>query len=169
MTQAIHELSEVILELTAKLQAVSKELAQSVDGLKGATDHLAVIDTLVAVGEIYEQHNEMKKRINTAYDLLSREIVPEAMRANKVKTVTVDGIGRVTISHRYSCSMIDKEPAMDWLRSNGLEGIIIETVNSATLSATAKDMLLNEGKEMPPELFKTGTTPYTSITKVSKQ
>jgi hypothetical protein len=165
MTQDINEISFIVLDLTIRLQKASKALAETVEGMKGNTDHLEVIRSLAQVGEIYDQHNEMKKRINTAYDLLSRDIVPEAMRHNKVKTVTVEGIGRVTISHRYSCSMLDKEKAMDWLRGNGLEGIIIETVNSSTLSATAKDMLLNEGKEMPPELFKTGTSPFTSITK----
>jgi len=61
---------------------------------------------------------------------------------------------------------LDKDAGLNWLRANGHEGIIIETVNSSTLSAFAKSQLEEEGVDLPDDIFKIGTSPYTSITKV---
>jgi hypothetical protein len=61
--------------------------------------------------------------------------------------------------------MLDKQLGFDYLRANGAEGLIIETVNSQTLAAYAKELSTEEGKELPADVFKTGIMTYTSITK----
>jgi len=109
---------------------------------------------------------EARTAISDMEEKMSRETVPETMRAHGVKTITVIGVGRVTISHRFSCSMLDKESGITWLKDTGNGGIVQETVNSSTLSAFAKDLIQNHGKELPNNLFKTSINPFTSITKV---
>lgn len=128
-------------------------------------DHLVLIRYFDWVRRLHDLMQETKKLYDAIHDALSREYVPDAMRRAGVKTVNVIDVGRVTISHRFSCSMIDKEKGMEWLRANGLDGIIIETVNAATLGATAKDLLENHGRDLPGDLFKTSTSAFTSITK----
>ena len=134
-------------------------------------DYVDVIRHYSDVRIATAQIKEAREALNQMEERLSREIVPDFVRRAKeergVKTpIVLEGIGRVTVSYRFSCSMLDKEMGLNWLRSNGHEGLIQPTVNSSTLSAFARDMLENQGFELPPEIFKVGTSPYTSITKV---
>jgi hypothetical protein len=108
---------------------------------------------------------ESREAISEMEEQLSREQVPEVMREHNVKTITIEGVGRVTVSYRFGCSMLDKELGLNWLRENGHGGLIIETVNSSTLAAFAKSQLQDAGQELPTNIFKTSTSPYTSITK----
>ena len=130
-----------------------------------SNDHLAIIRHFDQLRRVNAIIKDAKKALDAIEQSFSREHVPEALREQGVKSVTIDGIGRVTISHRWSASMIDKEKGMDWLRSNGHGGIIQETVNSSTLSAFAKDLFQEQDTELPPELFKVGQMAVTSITK----
>lgn len=95
-------------------------------------------------------------------DALSMELLPTMFNNQNVKSIKVEGVGNVTINDRWSASMIHKEKALEWLRETGNGGIIIETVNSQTLGAFAKDEL-RTGKPLPPEIFKVSTAPYVSI------
>jgi hypothetical protein len=97
-------------------------------------------------------------------DTLSHESLPTMFTNANVKTITVDNIGRVTINIRWSASPINKEVAFDWLRSTGNQGLIIETINAQTLGAFAKEQIM-AGKPLPSDIFKVGSSPYTSITK----
>jgi hypothetical protein len=107
-----------------------------------------------------------REALNDMEEDLSRVKVPEIMKEHNIKTIHIEDVGRVTVSYRFSCSMLDKDAGLDWLRTNGHGGIIIETVNSSTLSAFAKSQLEEKGEDLPDLIFKTGTSPYTSITKV---
>ena len=109
---------------------------------------------------------EAREALAEMEENLSREQIPEIFREQGIKTTTIEGVGRVTVSYRFGCSMLDKEAGLNWLRQAGHGGIIIETVNSSTLAAFAKSMLEEEGAELPDSLFKISTSPYTSITKV---
>ena len=95
---------------------------------------------------------------------LSYNIIPTMFDAQNVKTIKIDGVGRVTVNQRWVASMPDKELGMGWLRGSGNEGLIIETVNAQTLAAFAKDKAL-KGDPLPDSLFTVGVSPYTSITK----
>lgn len=132
---------------------------------------LAPNDPIVAIRH-YDATRKATVRIKEAREALadieerlSREQIPDVMRNAGVKTITVEDVGRVTISHRYSASILDKPLGYEWLRENGHGAIITETVNSSTMAAFAKEYLESEGRELPVELFKVGTSPYTSITK----
>lgn len=133
-------------------------------------DHVVAIRHFADVRNAIDTIKTARKAIEEIEERLSKEQIPDIMRSIGVKSTKIEGIGTVGISYRFSCSILDdpqlgKEKGYDWLRSNGHESLITETVNSSTLSAFAKDMLENHGIELPPELFKVGTSPFTSIRK----
>lgn len=108
-------------------------------------------------------------------DTLSTVVIPDVVRHAKDTTglktpINIEGVGRVTVSYRYSASILDdplvgKQKGYDWLTDNGHGGLIKPSVHSGTLSSFAKDLLESYGKELPSDIFKVGTSPYTSITK----
>ena len=97
-------------------------------------------------------------------DSLSYETLPTMFQNQNVKTIKVEPFGRVTVNVRWSASMLDKPKSMEWLRTSGNEGLIIETVNAGTLAGFAKSEVL-AGRPLPDWLFKVGTAQHISITK----
>lgn len=95
---------------------------------------------------------------------LSYEILPTMFGNQNVKTIKLDNIGRVTVNVRWSATMLDKEKGMEWLRSTGNQGLIIETVNAGTLTTFAQAEALAK-RPLPSNLFKVGTAQHISITK----
>ena len=141
------------------------------DAVTSSGNYIDVIRHFNDVRLAAAQIKEAREALKSMEDMLSGNIVPDFVRRAKeelgVKTpIVLEGVGRVTVSYRFSASMLDKEKGIDWLKGNGHGGLVQETVNSSTLSAFAKDMFENQGVELPPEVFKVGTNPYTSITKV---
>jgi hypothetical protein len=161
-TQTLDALESVckgLIEVSGMVRADTNEVLPS-------RDHVEII-------RHYDRLRLATARIKLAREALagmeeelSRVQIPDVMAEHGVKTITIEDVGRVTVSYRFSCSMLDKDAGLMWLRANGHDGIIIETVNSSTLSAFAKSQLEEEGVDLPDEIFKTGTSPYTSITKV---
>jgi len=128
-------------------------------------DHIEFIKHYAKLRAITEQIKESREALDELERKLSREYVPDAMRARNIKTITIEGVGRVSLSNRWSCSMVDKQLGMQYLRDTGNGGLIIETVNAQTLASFAKDLNDNKGEELPSDLFKTGIMTVTSITK----
>lgn len=162
------------LERVKKGAALLVEIAETI---KQEVENLTTADLFEAVryfNELRAAHGdfqETKKVLDFTHDRLSRDIIPELVRSHAEKTgvkppYIVEGVGRVTVAHRFSCSMIDKDDGIVWLKSHGHEALVQETVNSSTLSAFAKNLIQEEGKELPDDLFKVSTSPYTSITKI---
>ena len=119
----------------------------------------------------------MKEQLSDAVDELGKLVenlkttqIPQLFEDHNVRNVSVevDGIAyRVGVSQRVVASVKadDKAKAYDWLRTHELGALVIETVNSSTLASTAKAML-EEGKELDPDLFNVAIMPTTSVTKV---
>ena len=111
--------------------------------------------------------DDLKKKLSALQkhvDALSYEILPTMFSNQDVKTIKLDNVGRVTVNVRWTASMLNKEKSMEWLRTSGNEGLIIETVNAMTLASFAKTETL-AGKPLPDHLFKVGTAQHMSITK----
>lgn len=147
------------------LRRAGTSIQQETDRAVAAKDHVALIRHFDKVRNITEQIKEAREALDQIETRLSREYVPEAMREAGVRTITVEGVGRVSVSQRWSASILDKELGHKWLQDNGHGGLIIPTVNASSLSAFAKNLIEEEGKELPEDLFKTGRLTYTSITK----
>lgn len=146
------------------------QVAQSVreDGIEAiaSNDPVTVIRHFAHLRTATKKIKEAREALAEMEDRLSREQVPDVMRAHGIKTTTIEGVGRVSLSSRWSCSMLDKPLGLDWLRNEGHGGLIQETVNAQTLASFAKDLFETKGIELPVDIFKTGTMTFTSITKV---
>lgn len=148
------------------LQTVTGTIRDEGRQVIATNDHVEVIKHFDQMRRVNAIIKESRKVLEELEQTFSREYVPDAMREAKVKTITLEGVGRVTVSHRFSCTIhTDKQVGHDWLKENGYGDLVTETVNSSTLAAFAKNLLEVEGKELPDEIFKVGTSPYTSITK----
>lgn len=112
-----------------------------------------------------EHAEEIVKTVTKSVDQLRRETLPTLFKERGISSITVEGY-RYTISENVYASIPPegKVDAYAWLRSNDLAALIIETVNASTLSAQAR-ALMEEGKELPPELFKVSILPNVSMTK----
>lgn len=156
--------------VVSDLISVAGYIRRDTDAVVATGDHVEVIKHFNNVRLAAEQIKEAREAINDMSDNLSRVIIPDIIanlreRTGEKPPFNIEGVGRVSVAYRFSCTMIDKNEGINWLKNTGNGGIVIETVNSATLSAFAKDLLENQGKELPADIFKVGTSPYTSITK----
>jgi hypothetical protein len=128
-------------------------------------DHIAAIKHYVDVKAATDTIKTAREALAEIEDSLSKEQIPDVLRAKNIKSIKIEGIGTVGYSNRFSCSILDKESGYKWLRDNNHGSLITETVNASTLAAFAKDLLENSGLELPTEMFKVGTSTYTSIRK----
>lgn len=122
-----------------------------------------------AIRDMGDSWDKVTKIIDAAKTRLEKELLPGAFEAENLKSFTTKDGYRVTVSTRFFASIKQglRDEAWDWLRANGLEDLITETVNASTLSATGKK-LLEEGKELSEELFETAYMPAVSLTRTKK-
>ena len=128
----------------------------------------ADIPTLVkhfaALRTEYRALKDKIEKLESEVNDLSYNLIPTMFNSQQVKTIKIDDVGRITVNQRWVASMPDKQVGMDWLRTTGNDGLIIETVNSQTLAAFAKTQAL-AGSPLPDQVFEVGVAPYVSITK----
>ena len=144
---------------------IAGDIRKETADIVSTKDHIPLIkhfDQLRLLNATIKESREALKEIE---EQLSREWVPDAMRSANIRTITIEGVGRVSLGTRWSASMPDKQIGMNWLRENGHGGVIQETVNAQTLGALAKE-LGDTGVELPAPTFTTSVMTYTSITKV---
>jgi hypothetical protein len=148
-------------KLDLLLQRAERDTAEAVakNDIPTAVVHFAKFRTLVRL--LAEKMTALQKHV----DSMSYELLPTMFDNQGVKTIKIDDVGRVTINVRWNASMIDKAAGLEWLRSTGNDGLIIETVNASTLAGFAKERAL-EGKPLPDDVFTVGTAQLVSITKV---
>lgn len=94
-------------------------------------------------------------------DEIAKFDLPQLMDDEGVSTITVDGIGRVSLRGDLYASVNSdhKDKAFEWLRNTGKESLITEVVNASTLKAAAKQWIIS-GEPIPSECFI--ITPYTA-------
>jgi len=159
---------ETITELRAvcfTLTDISEWIRNETDEVVASNDHIKIIKHYDQLRQATALIKESREALAQIEEKLSREQVPEVMRAHNIRTITVEGVGRVSLGTRWSASMPDKAAGFEWLRANEHGGVIQETVNAQTLGALAKE-LNEEGTELPAPTFTTNIMTYTSITKV---
>jgi hypothetical protein len=173
--ETIQRLRDVVREFQALGLVVKAETNDVVNASTANLDHVSMVkhfNSLRIANELIKGAREM---LTDVADELSKRDIPDLFAMLRDKTgqkppfvieFSEGNAGRVSVSHRFSCSMIDKDQGIKWLKTNGHEGLVQETVNAQTLAGFAKNLLEDKGEELPPDLFKVGTSPYTSITKV---
>ena len=123
-----------------------------------------IVKHFAALRTEYRALKDKIEKLESEVNDLSYNLIPTMFSSQQVKTIKIDDVGRVTVNQRWVASMPDKQAGMDWLRTTGNDGLIIETVNSQTLAAFAKTQAL-AGSPLPEDVFTVDVAPYTSITK----
>jgi hypothetical protein len=126
--------------------------------IPAAVAHYA--DARAAVKALSAQVTELQRHV----DSLSYQALPTMFANAGVKSIKIDGVGRVTVNDHWSASILNREAGFVWLRKTGNEGLIIETVNAQTLGAFAKAELKAE-RPLPDDIFRVTARPFISIEK----
>lgn len=128
--------------------------------------HMELLQSLDDILAISDQWHVINKRLNDLREEMRAVHVPAAFARDDVKTVTM-GDKRYTVSGRVYASIKGgaKEKGMEWLIEHGYGDAIKETVNASSLSTLARGYL-EEGKQLPDDIFNVHTKPTVSITKV---
>jgi len=155
-----------LMGLLAVAKDVQARIEEDTKQILAKADIVAIIHHFNDLRLANEEIKIVRNQLEIVENRLSHSEIPDRFKQIGIKNLTIDDVGRVTIGHRWGCSIIDKQVGFNWLREEGHGGIIIETVNASTLAAFAKNMMDTEGKSLPPDKFVTSINPYTSITKV---
>ena len=136
------------------LDKLVKETEKIVDELERHGDLKSLCVSLFHLNEQYERINILRKRMGELYDRMNEGIVPKAFEDAGCDKFAIPELARSFYPlPKYSASIVDNEKALAWLRKNGMESLIYETVNRQTLAATLRGRLVDEGKD-PPESMK---------------
>jgi hypothetical protein len=156
---------EALTDLCLAFTHMAETIRNQTNAVVSTQEHVEVIKHYDKLRHANAMIKETKDALTKIEERLSREQVPDVMRANKIRSTTIEGVGRVSLGTRWSASMTDKQEGFNWLRGSGNGGVIQETVNAQTLGALAKE-LNGQGIELPAPTFTTSVMTYTSITKI---
>lgn len=147
-------------------------------GMAGDLDKLTAAQIAHVFAHAKSEYDDLEDRLSQLkafVELIKTVKLPEAFDREQIKTFTLQDGTRVTKSDRTFASIPAevKSEAYDWLRSNGADNLIVETVNASTLSSFAKSVMAGELSDqeifdLPEELFRVEIRPTTSVTKGKK-
>ena len=111
--------------------------------------------------------DDLGKKFGGGFEEFKVEILPSILDIEGQSSVPLDDGFRVGVQQKLYASIKGgkRDEAFDWLRENGLEDVITETVNASTLSAAVKVMIEDHFKEPPAEVFNLITKANSSVTK----
>lgn len=165
MAKVIVRLGEVTSRIELINQAAAPTMRDMIgkDSLGQASDQMSEFDS--AVSALEAQVSAIKQTVQ----FLREVSFPERMTAEDCQTFNTED-NRITKLTKVLASVVSgqNEAAHAWLRANGYEALIKETVNSSSLSGAAKEMLEN-GKELPEDIFRTHFKDSISITRKKKK
>lgn len=113
---------------------------------------------------IRDEQDEALKNTNKALDELRLKSIPEAMAELDLRTLTIDGVGRVQLAMDCYATIKDKEAGYAWLMEHGYDGLVQPYIQPSTFKATVKTAL-KDGQEFPEELFSINPFTRASIVK----
>lgn len=166
-TERLHEQADYTNRIAA---AVSGSLSQFV-----ALHPLGeVVDKYVLLEAGVDALETSLKKVKEQISLAREVMLPSRMDADETKTNTSKDTGnRITRTARLFASILPSQDgsitarAYEWLRNNNLGSLIKETVNSSSLNAAAKELMEN-GHELPDDIFRVHMKDGVSITKGKK-
>lgn len=146
-------------ELVEAAEAVATEIEKRLAEIEANPPLLT--ELLKEFFELKNQHAALdaaRKRIYHVQDKLDKMILPNALQSAGTDLIRVPEIARsFSLLTKMSASISDKDKGYKWLRDNGHGDLITETVNASTLSAFAKNLLEEQGFELPADAFNVRT------------
>lgn len=113
----------------------------------------------------FKQVEDLTKRLSKVNELIKKALLPKAFEEAGTDMFRIPEIAR-SFSPATKMSVTikgeDKSGGMEWLRGNGFEDIIKPTVNASALSSAAKELLEEQGIDLPDDLF--NVTTYKVVT-----
>lgn len=178
--------SNLVLNIPAEGPATHKDLLASFNSalmfgrgiskvqvaIEGESEIKRLAARMKHLESMYDLLEAVRKEMNNEYDMIRLKSLPDLMAEEDIRTMTIEGIGRVQLGSDVYASIVGdkKEPAYKWLRDHNYGDLIQETVNSSTLKSFVKEYQQNmeEGKEeLPAELFKVQPFLRVSIVKAA--
>lgn len=165
---------KLFTQLQDVLPALSRDLAKA--------ERSGAVQTARAFVALYllKTHlDNTTKAFDAIYQEMKETRVPAIFELEGVPNVPLDEGYRVGTSETMYVSIKEgmRSVAMDWLRKQAattkdggaLADLIIETINSSTLSAAGRHMLAEEGRDLPGEIFESTFVPTTSVNKLKRK
>lgn len=72
------------------------------------------------------------------------------------------------ISNQPDLRVTGKMAGYEWLKAHDMGALIQETVNASSLSSAIKELIEEEGKDPPDQIFSVKPAPFASVTKVKR-
>lgn len=161
---------ERIGEISERGEMVHRAMVSAIPELIKEHSLGQAIDLIVMMEDAVSRMSSMSSDMNKILSYAREVTMPERMDDDEVKTFTTPGGDRVTRTSRIFASIVPNQTdaAYKWLRDNELGSLIKETVNSSSLAAAAKEQIEN-GKELPDDIFRTHIKSGISITRSKKK
>jgi len=118
-----------------------------------------------AIKHLEETVEEIHKTLARIKNALKDEIIPAAFELDGVTNVPLAEV-RVGVQHKVRASIRKgmKKEAYKFLNSIGAAALITETVNASSLASLAGEMLKDDNKELPDNLFAVEVYPTSVVT-----
>ena len=111
-------------------------------------DVLAAARLMHALDTFTEEVQKLiKAPAELAYNHIRFTVLPNLMDDDGVTSIGVDGVGRVNLQDDIAVKVLDKDLLRDWLKEQGSEDIIKETVNAQTLAAFIRERMRTAAAE----------------------
>ena len=126
-------------------------------------------DMAIRMQQLSAEYDALKEKmdaVNAEYDNLRLRLIPDKMAEEDIKTIKYENIGRLQLAADcYASIPAELKPdAYNWLKENGFDSLVVETVNPSTLKAFAKEQM-KKGVDLPDNLFKVQPFMRASIVK----
>lgn len=109
-------------------------------------------DRLLELRNRKAELDELLKEVNAEIELMDQQLA-EAMVAEELQSfVRGDKLFYLRTETYVSPAAERKPELIEWLKANGLGDIVQETVHPRTLSATVKELMEENGDELPGDL-----------------
>lgn len=150
------------------LQSYVTERAALID--KGTIkDPTTAVKMMAAIQDF---NGEIAKRIKGPGEALYNHIrfttVPTAFDEHDTTKIGVDGIGTCRLQDDIQVKVADQTALHTWLTANGLEDIIVETVNAQTLAAQLRARI-KANADTVAKAMKAGTTDPAELQKLQQE
>lgn len=165
------------LHLFAQLDELLPQLQRDLNQAE-RTGAISMARAYVALYFLQTHLDEILSKFSAVYNEMKEVRVPVAFEMEGATNIPLEEGYRVQTAETMYVSIRKgmRDQAIAWLRQHSMQtkdggdlaDLIIETINSSTLSAAGRYMLAQEGLDFPSEIFDSTFVPTTSVNKTAK-